>query len=190
MASTYPTSLDTFTNPTATSLLTSPSHSLSHSDLNDAVEALEAKVRIGNTVIGNYFSFTPTFPSGLTLGNGVLTAEYCRVNDFVHYWGRVVWGTTTSINTSGLQVTLPVGCDASFSGTNGTFSGFVNMRDTSAATNYVGLIRNIETFPGIASLACQTLTGSYLSATAITTTIPFTWTSTDTIFWSLFYQAA
>jgi hypothetical protein len=190
MASTFPTSLDTFTNPTASSLLTSPSHSLSHSDLNDAVEALEAKVRIGNTVIGNYLSFTPTFPSGLTLGDGVVTAEYCRVNDFVHYWGRVVWGPGTSINTSGLQVTLPVGCDASFSSTSGTYSGFVNMRDVSASVNYVGLIRNIEGFSGIASLASQSLTGSYLSASPITNSIPFTWASTDIIFWSMYYQAA
>lgn len=190
MAINYPTSLDTFTNPNASSLLTLPSHAQQHSDINDAVEALQTKVAIGNTVLGTYTAYTPTFPSGLTLGNGVVTSEYCRVNDFVHYWGRVVWGTTTSINTSGLQVTLPVGCDASFSSTSGTYSGFVNMRDTSAATNYVGLIRNIETFPGIASLACQALTGSYLSATAITTTIPFTWASTDTIFWSMYYQAA
>jgi len=190
MAINYPTSLDAFTNPLTTSLLTSPSHAQQHSDVNDAVEALQTKVRIGNTVIGNYLSFTPTFPSGLTLGNGTVTAEYCRVNDFVHYWGRVVWGTTTSINTSGLQVTLPVGCDASFSSTSGTYSGFVNMRDVSASVNYVGLIRNVETFSTTASLASQSLTGSYLSASPITTSIPFTWASTDIIFWSMYYQAA
>ena len=86
MASTYPTSLDTFINPTATSLLTSPSHSLSHSDLNDAVEALEAKVAIGNTVLGTYTAYTPTY-SGFTLGNGTVTAKYCQVNDFVHVIG-------------------------------------------------------------------------------------------------------
>jgi hypothetical protein len=43
----YPTSLDNFTNPTSGNNLNSPSHSQQHSDANDAIEALEAKVGIG-----------------------------------------------------------------------------------------------------------------------------------------------
>ncbi len=190
MASTFPTALDTFINPTASSLLTSPSHSLSHSDLNDAVEALEAKVAIGNTVMGKYTAYTPTFPSGLTLGNGTVTAEYCRVNDFVHYWGRVVWGTETSINTSGLQVSLPVNHDSNFSSTTGMTTGFVTLRDTGAAVSHTGTIRPIETFPGTASIACQNIVNTYLATALVATTAPFTWTSTDIITWSMFYQAA
>ncbi len=49
MATNFPTLLDTFTNPLPTSLLLSPSHSLQHSDANDAIEALEAKVGITNS---------------------------------------------------------------------------------------------------------------------------------------------
>ena len=44
MAINYPTSLDSLTNPLSTDLLTSPAHSTQHSNVNDAVEALEAKV--------------------------------------------------------------------------------------------------------------------------------------------------
>ena len=44
MASTFPTSIDNFTNPTTTSLLTSPSHAGQHSDINDAVEAIETAI--------------------------------------------------------------------------------------------------------------------------------------------------
>lgn len=44
MASTFPTSIDNFTNPTSTSLLTSPSHSGQHADINDAVEAIETQI--------------------------------------------------------------------------------------------------------------------------------------------------
>jgi microcystin-dependent protein len=40
----FPTSLDTLTNPTASNPQNSPSHSGQHSDANDAIEALEAKV--------------------------------------------------------------------------------------------------------------------------------------------------
>jgi hypothetical protein len=190
MASTFPTSLDTFTNPTASSLLTSPSHSQSHSDLNDAVEALEAKVKVGNTVLGNYIAYTPTFPSGLSLGDGVVTSEYCRVNDFVHYWGRVVWGTTTSINAFGLQVSMPVSHDSNFSSTTGMTTGFCTFRDISAGLNQIGVIRPIETFPTTASLACQNLVNTYLTTAVVGTSTPFTWTTGDIITWSMYYQAA
>lgn len=44
MAITYPDTIDTLTNPVSTDTLDSPSHSDQHSDINDAVEALEAKV--------------------------------------------------------------------------------------------------------------------------------------------------
>lgn len=190
MASTFPTTLDTFTNPTATDVLTSPSHAQQHADINDAVEALETKVAVGNTVLGKYLAYTPTFPTGLTLGNGVVTSEYCRVNEFVHYWGRVVWGTTTSINTSGLQVSLPVNHDSNFSSTTGMTTGFAHFRDVSAAVSHLGVIRPIETFPGIASIACQNIVNTYLATALVATTAPFTWASTDILTWSMFYQAA
>lgn len=59
----YPSSLDTFTNPTSGSSLDSPSHSLQHADANDAIEALESKVGIGNS------------PAGSAVAGYVLTAS-------------------------------------------------------------------------------------------------------------------
>lgn len=53
MAISFPTSLDNFTNPSSGNTLDSPSHSLQHSDLNDAVEALERKVGVGTAVAGS-----------------------------------------------------------------------------------------------------------------------------------------
>ena len=85
MAITYPTSLDTFTNPTSTSLLTSPDHAQQHSDINDAVEALEAKVAIGNTVIGAWIDYTPTWTGSGTnpvIGNGSITGRYSLVSGY------------------------------------------------------------------------------------------------------------
>jgi hypothetical protein len=190
MASTFPTSLDTFTNPTAASLLTSPSHALQHSDINDAVEALQTKVAIGNTVLGTYISVTPTFPSGLTLGNGTVTGQYSRVNNFVHYWGRVVWGTTTSLSAAGLQVSLPVSCDSTFAATAATIAGFVGIRDVSAGVTHTGVIRPIEGFPTTASLAIQNIVNTYTATAGITSTAPMTWASTDIFVWSIFYKAA
>lgn len=44
--STFPTSLDSFVNPTTNDFLNSPNHVSQHSDINDAVEAIEAKLGI------------------------------------------------------------------------------------------------------------------------------------------------
>lgn len=53
MATNYPTSLDTFTNPTTSDSLNSPSHSLQHADANDAIEAIETKVGFGSAPAGS-----------------------------------------------------------------------------------------------------------------------------------------
>jgi hypothetical protein len=53
MATNYPTGLDTFVNPASGNTLDSPSHSLQHSDINDAVEAMQRKVGVGTAVAGS-----------------------------------------------------------------------------------------------------------------------------------------
>ena len=53
MATNYPTSIDAFTNPASTDAQNSPSHSLQHANANDAIEAIEAKVGIGNSTAGS-----------------------------------------------------------------------------------------------------------------------------------------
>jgi hypothetical protein len=47
MPTNFPTSLDTLTNPTSGQNLNSPTHAGQHSDANDAIEAIQAKLGIG-----------------------------------------------------------------------------------------------------------------------------------------------
>jgi hypothetical protein len=92
MATNYPGSLDTFVNPASGNTLDSPSHSLQHSDINDAVEAIENKLGVGTATPGTataYFplvagtagatSWTQLTTSGITSGTAtsgqVLTAN-------------------------------------------------------------------------------------------------------------------
>ena len=184
MASTFPTSLDTFTNPTATSLLTSPSHSLSHSDLNDAVEALETKVGIGNTVLGTYTAYTPTL-AGITIGNGTIATQYCRVNNFVHYFGTITLGSTSSV-TTGFYYNLPITADSALvddpvgvsynydASTGYRFAGLPILLNTTAV--YSGFMSNdISDYP-------RNRTSS--------TTNPFTWAVSDQYSFNLYYKAA
>ena len=76
MATNFPASLDSLTNPTSTQTLNSPSHSSQHANINDAVEALEAKVGVDNSAV------TSSLDYKVRIGNpvGAIT----------------MWGTTTA----------------------------------------------------------------------------------------------
>jgi len=51
MATNFPTSLDSLTNPLSTDTLNSPSHADQHANVNDAVEALETKVGANSSAV-------------------------------------------------------------------------------------------------------------------------------------------
>lgn len=57
MAVLYPGSLDNFINPTAVDTLKSPSHAGQHTDINNAVEALQAKVGVNNSGVSSSHDF-------------------------------------------------------------------------------------------------------------------------------------
>jgi hypothetical protein len=189
MASTYPTSLDVFTNPLAADLLTSPSHAQQHSDINDAVEALEAKVAIGNTVLGTYtdHSTAMTFPGGVTVGNGTKTAYYARVNNFVHFYGKFTLGSTSAI-TGAIQLGLPINMDSFMIATGQPF-GLVYYQDASAGT----LVPADAISVGVANTVYTSLwntAGTFASRVNVSAGNPFTWAVSDTFFWNLYYKAA
>lgn len=51
MATNFPTSLDALTNPLATDKLNNPSHATQHANVNDAIEAIEAKVGVNGSAV-------------------------------------------------------------------------------------------------------------------------------------------
>jgi len=84
MATNFPTSLDVLTNPTAGSSVASPSHSQQHSDANDAIEALEAKVGADNSTVTTSLDYRVK-----TLENASVDTE--AIQDIV---GEMVSGNT------------------------------------------------------------------------------------------------
>lgn len=128
MATNFPSSLDNFTNPVSGNTLDSPSHSLQHSDANDAIEAIEAKLGIGNS------------PAGSATSGQVLTAQG---------GGTALWATPTP---GGLVQLIPssvtVGSGSGSVNENGrvTFTGAnsVSLNDVfnSTYTNYKILINS------------------------------------------------
>lgn len=110
MAINFPTSLDNFTNPASGNTLDSPSHSLQHSDLNDAVEALERKVGLGTAVAGS------------ASAGQVLTISAA---------GTSTWSTPT---TPGLVQVVPTSISVSGSGSSGSVDANGTITFTSSST--------------------------------------------------------
>ena len=185
MAITYPTTLDAFTNPLSTDALTSPSHAQQHSDINDAVEALETKVAIGNTVLGTYTAYTPTF-TNLTVGNGTLAAQYCRVNNFVHAFGSLIFGSTSAMSANPIM-TLPTTTSITEVRT-GIILGTIAY-STAAGTQTFGYLDGRSSVNN-AEFQVFNTASTYLLRTNPSSTVPFTWATGDFIRWNIFYKAS
>lgn len=126
MATNFPASLDALTNPTSSDSLSSPSHSAQHANVNDAVEALQAKVGADSSAVtssldykvaqlealGSIQTYTPTWTAAggtPTIGNGSLTGKYTVINNWCVGSIFLETGSTTSISgTSEWRFSLPV----------------------------------------------------------------------------------
>lgn len=69
MPSSFPTSLDSISNPTSGSFLNSPSHSTQHINANDILEAIETKVGIDSSAVITTHDYKLT-PRVITLTDG------------------------------------------------------------------------------------------------------------------------
>jgi hypothetical protein len=86
----YPGSIDTLTNPTSGNNLNSPDHANQHSDENDAIEALEAKVGITGSAVTTSLDYLVANNLGKPMNLTGATAAT-----------RYVGGRATSIPTTG-----------------------------------------------------------------------------------------
>lgn len=60
MSTSFPSAIDTFTNPQAGDRQNSPSHSEQHANANDAIEALEAKVGVDGSAVPSSLDYRVT----------------------------------------------------------------------------------------------------------------------------------
>lgn len=177
MATNFPSSLDSFSNPSATDAMDSATvpHADQHANVNDAVEALQAKVGTGAGTIGTWQTYTPT----ATNCSGTFSnTEFCKVNQIVFYRGQF---NLSSAASGAFQFSLPV------TASEPTFNwarhqANLDLYDASANSHYRGWI------------ALSSSTNLIMAIDALTDTIgstqPFTWVSGDQIFWSITYRAA
>lgn len=186
MATNYPSSLDSFTNPTAASVLTSPSHASQHANANDAIEAIQAFLGSGASIAGAYQSYTPTY-TGLTLGNGSVDARYCRINKFVHVNGRITLGSTSAV-TGVITVSLPVSASTLYQTLNFVPMGVATFID--ATGNFFSGCVTGSANTTTATIYANGVGGTYLTFVNTSATVPFTFDTGDRIQFNFSYQAS
>lgn len=88
MAITYPTTLDSFSNPTSTDLVENSNpaldHDRQHSDANDAIEALEAKVGVDNSAVTTTLDYKLKSTSSISPGHKHVFSELTDGEDEVN----------------------------------------------------------------------------------------------------------
>lgn len=77
MATNFPTSLDSFTNPTASDAMNSVTvpHATQHANINDAVEALEAKVGVNSSAVTTSLDYRVTVLENAEIPDTIIDAK-------------------------------------------------------------------------------------------------------------------
>jgi microcystin-dependent protein len=128
MATNFPTSLDTLSNPSSGSALNSPSHSSQHADANDAIEALQAKVGVNSSAVTTSLDYKVgvNSPPGMVIQyagssapTGWLLCDGSTVSRTTYAALFAIVGTTygsgdgsTTFTLPNLKGRVPVGRDA------------------------------------------------------------------------------
>lgn len=136
--------------------------------------------------LGAWTAYTPTLGgTGWALGNGTVSGEYVQIGKVIHFRGAVMFGSTSTFSaTNDLTVTIPI------TRASKSASHCVNVRlsDASAGAEYVSttLIGNAGTTFTVKAFVASTAGEQQ----PIRSTTPFTWATSDAIFFSGTYEAA
>ncbi len=132
--------------------------------------------------MGVWKTYTPVW-TNLTVGNGTSSGRYTQIGKTVHVQISVLLGSTSSIDGA-VIVTLPITM-ASLSGANFAL-GIVTFLDQGVGY-FVGHIGEDST----TSVRVNTLIGNvaFVKLNSLSSTEPFTWTTSDGIQMSITYEA-
>jgi len=130
--------------------------------------------------IGTYTAYTPTIGGGVTVGNGVFDAVYCKVNKMVHIKGTFQLGSTSAI-TGLILMFLP------FTAGQTIGVGSCIMEDAGAAALPGIFYQNSTTQYYLMAINAA---GTFATQSVTSATVPFTWTTGDRLHWNFTYEAA
>ena len=130
MASSFPGSIDNFTDPLSNSALSSPSHAGQHSDLNDAVEKIETYMGLVKVIPTAATNGTVAANGTVTIGNAVSSVTVSGAFSSLYDNYRIILSGGTSSATASIRLTL-----------GSTATGYYY---AGKARNFAGIDLNIE----------------------------------------------
>ena len=129
-------------------------------------------------------TYTPTL-TGYTVGNGTSTWRYATSGKITFVYGTIKLGSTSSI-TGSFSFTLPN--TISQIATIYTQIGYAELEDA-GTTNYFGVC-TYYSVDGKVYVYVGKADGTYLTQALVSSTVPFTWTTNDSIDVMCWYQEA
>lgn len=130
-------------------------------------------------------TYTPTL-NNVTLGTGyTLSAAYAQIGKTIIVQFYFALGATSAI-TGDVNFSLPVNQASS---NRSASVGTCVVTDSSPATRYPGTVLLSGT-PGYAFIRVGNSAGTYLTQVAVSSTIPMTWATADSISTTIVYQGA
>lgn len=164
---TFPASTDTLVGRASTDTLT-------NKDLSSST----------NILGGAWVSYTPTL-ANVTIGNGTLTVKYNQIGKTITVKGTFILGSTSSVSGD-VTTTLPFTAVAQVGTGNIPPAGILQAFNGSAI--YLGTVAQASTTTAI--LRANGISGSYVTIAPFSSTIPFTWGSSNQLSWQFTYEAA
>lgn len=129
------------------------------------------------------FNFALSAASGITIGDATVEAVWRTAGNRLSAAGRIIFGSTTSISGD-VSLNLPI--VGIFPPNRALMNiGFTTLRDASPATTYNG-----SAMLGSSSTVIVRVfrsSGTYVDLAALSSTIPFTWTTNDSILFNYNY---
>jgi hypothetical protein len=122
MASGFPGSIDSFTNPLTTSPLNSPSHAGQHQDLNDAVNKIETYMGLVKVIPTGATNGTVSADGDVTIGNAVSSVTVSGAFSSLYDNYRII--LTGGSNSSGTALSLTLGATATGYNNTGLYVQF------------------------------------------------------------------
>ena len=118
-----------------------------------------------------------------TKGNATVVSRYTEINDYVHFWGSVVLGSTSSM-AGPLDVQLPKTAAGGVLTNNSACSFY----DAGPNVLYWGFAIHLTT--SIIRIVAINASTTYARNADVGTAVPFTWASGDSFYWNHIYQKA
>jgi len=129
---------------------------------------------------GAWVDYTPVL-TGITKGNGSLSARYLKIGKMVTVEVRFALGSTSALGSDN-YISLPFSASQ-----GGGLSVAMTLMDFGTA-QYTGT--GYTLYADTIRLLCTNTTTSYGTAALVTSTVPFTWTTNDFISFVITYEVA